>query len=223
VLGAPSGTTLTDAKTAAVELNTRHARLLIQDVERFNTSGEREQFPPAFSACVIAGMQAGSGVGLPLTFKFANVLDVVGDDATYTLQDDANELIDSGLLVFEKVPGVGFRVLRNITTYLIDDNLAYTEASVNQAVNFAVYNLRTNLEAVVGQKAFAGTINAAVGIVVKSLNAMIDAGALVAWQNLTIEIEADVMTVDVEIAPVLPVNFVKTTVHLVTASFSAAA
>lgn len=223
VLGEESGITFANAKAAAVALNTRHARLCIQDIERFNVAGEEETFPPYFTAAIAAGMQAGSPVGTSLTFKFANVLDVIGDDATYTLQDDANELIQSGLCVLEKVQGIGFRWLRNVTTYLIDNNLAFTEASVNEAVNFAVFNLRTNLEFAVGKKAFAGTANAAASVAVATLGLMIDAGAIVAWQNLTIEIEADVMTVDVEIAPVLPVNFVKTTVHLVTASFSAAA
>jgi hypothetical protein len=223
VLGEESGITFANAKAASVALNTRHARLCIQDVKRFNIAGSEEQFPPYFAACVAAGMQAGSEVGTSLTFKYANVLDVVGDDDTYTIQDDANELIQSGLCVFEKVQGVGFRWLRNITTHLIDNNIAYVEASVNEAVNFAVFNLRTNLEAAIGKKGNAGTVNSVLGIAVATLGQLIDSGAITSWQNLTIELDADVMTVDVEIAPVTPVNFVKLTVHLVTASFSAAA
>lgn len=223
VLGEESGITFINAKAAGVALNTRHARLMIQDVDRFNVSGVEEQFPPYFSACIAAGMQAGSEVGTSLTFKFANILDVTGDDDTYTIQDDANELIQSGLCVFEKVEGVGFRFLRNVTTHLIDNNIAFVEASVNEAVNFSVFNLRTNLEAAVGKKGFAGTVNAALAIAVATLGQLIEAGSITAWQNLTIELDVDVMTVDVEIAPVIPVNFVKLTVHLVTASFSAAA
>jgi hypothetical protein len=225
VLGAESGISLSDAKARAVALNTRHARLAIQDMVRFNVDGEREQFPPYFHACIAAGQQAGSSVGTPLTFKFTNVLDVIGDDSTYTLQDDANELIQAGLLVQEKVQGVGFRWLRNVTTYLIDNNLAYIEASVNEAVNFTAFNLRSNLEAVVGKKGFAGTVNSAAAIAVQTLGLLSDPQdpVIVAWRNLTIELENDVMTIDVEVAPVNPINFVKTTIHLVSASFSAAA
>lgn len=225
VLGADSGIDFTAAKARAVALNTRHARLCIQDMVRFNVDGEREQFPPYFTACIAAGMQAGSSVGTSLTFKFLNVLDVVGDDSTYTLQDDANELIQRGLCVVEKVQGVGFRWLRNITTHLIDNNLAFIEASVNEAVNFSTFNIRTNLEAVVGKKGFAGTVNSAAAIVIQTLGLLSDPQdpVVVAWRNLTIELENDVMTIDVELAPVIPVNFVKTTIHLVSASFSAAA
>ena len=223
VLGEESGITLTLAQAAAAALNTRHARLCIQDITRFNTDGEEEQFAPFFTAAVVAGMQAGAEVGTPLTAKYANVLDVVGDDDTYTLIDDADELITSGLLVFEEKQGVGFRVLRNVTTYLIDSNLAYTEASVNQATNYAVQNLREQLEIAVGKKGFAGTVNAALGVAIAILGQLVDNRIITDWRNLTIELDDDVMTVDVEIAPVLPVNFVKTTVHLVSSSIAVAA
>lgn len=225
VLGAASGETLAQIKARAVALNTRHARLVPQDIVRTNTVGEREQFAPYFTGCIAAGMQAGSPVGESLTFKFLNVLDVIGNDTSYNLLDDGEELIQGGLCVVEKVQGVGFRWLRNITTYLIDDNLAFTEASVNEAANFAAFNVRTNLEFAVGQKGFQGTVNAAASNVIATLAALADpeVQAITNWQNLTVELEADVMTVDVEIAPVIPTNFVKTTIHLVLASFSAAA
>jgi hypothetical protein len=221
LLGAASGTTLTQAKARAVALNTRHARLFVQDVERFNTAGVREQFPPYFTACVAAGMQAGAPVGTSLTFKYPNVLDVIGDDTTFTVRDDASDLIQSGLCVLEKVPNIGHRFLRNVTTHLIDDNLAYVEASVNAAVNFAAYELRTALEIAVGKPGFAGTVNAALGVSVGILGQLVGAGAITAYRNLTIELTDDVMTVDVEIAPIIPVNFVRTTLHLVSASFTA--
>ena len=220
VLGMASESTLTEAKAAALALNTRHARLLIQDIQRFNTDGEKERFAPPFTACIAAGMQAGSSVGTSLTFKFLSALDVYGDDSSYTIQDDANELINAGLCMIEKVPNRGWRWLRNVTTYLIDNNLAYTEASVNEAVNYAVYNLRQSLEAIVGQKGFAGTVTAAEGIAVSILGQLVIETVITSYRNLDITLVDDVMTIDVEVAPVIPVNFIKTTIHLVSASFA---
>jgi len=130
-------------------------------------------------------------------------------------------LIQAGLCLIEKVPNVGFRWLRNVTTHQIDNNLAYCEASVNEAVNFAVYELRTALETIVGRQGFSGTVNAALGVSVGLLGELIAAGAITSYRNLTVELTDDVMTVDVELAPIIPVNFIKTTVHLVSASFSA--
>jgi hypothetical protein len=223
-LGAESGVSLTDAKDAAFALNTRHIQLAIEDVTRFNSDGEEETFPPYFTAVVAAGMQAGAAqVGTPLTFKFLNVLDVEGDDTTYTVREDGKELIDGGLLVIEKVPNIGFRWLRGVTTHLIDDNVAFVEASTNQAVNFAVFEFRNAMEAAVGQPGFAGTVNAALSIAVSTLGQLVSTGAITAWRSLTLELDGDVLTVDVEIAPVQPINFVKNTLHLISASFSAAA
>ena len=219
-LGSASATNFSDSKSQALSLNTRHARYFIQDVDRYNTAGAKERFAPPFTACVAAGMQAGSEVGTSLTFKYLNVLDFYGHDASYTIQDDAHELIQSGLCVIEKVPNVGFRWLRNVTTHLIDDNLAYIEGSVNEAVNYAVYNFRTSMEAMIGKKGFAGTVTAAQGIAVSILGQLIAARVITSYQNLTIELSNDVMTIDVELAPVIPINFVKTTIHLVSASFA---
>ena len=221
VLGSATATTLAQGKARGFALNTRHARLCIQDIKRFNTAGVKEQFPPYFTACIAAGMQAGSSVGTSLTFKYANVLETVGDDSTYTVVDDGNELIESGLCVLEKVPNIGYRWLRNNTTHLADNNLAYCEASVNEAVNFAVYELRKALETFVGKNGFSGTVNAALGVAVGILGELVAVGAITSYKNLTIELADDVMTVDVEIAPIVPVNFIKTTLHLVSASFSA--
>lgn len=219
LLGMASGTTLSQAKAGALAMNTRHSRLFIQDIQRFNTDGEKERFAPPFTACLAAGMQAGSSVGTSLTFKFLNVLNVYGD-STYTIMDDANELINSGLCMVETVPNRGWRWLRNVTTYLIDNNLAYTEGSVNEAVNYAVYNLRQSLEAIVGQKGFAGTVTAAEGIAISILGQLVIETVITSYRNLDIVLEDDVMTIDVEVAPVIPVNFVKTTIHLVSASFA---
>ncbi len=219
-LGAPSGTNLADAKALAITMNTRHARLFIQDVSRFNTAGQLERMAPPFTACVAAGMQAGSDVGTSLTFKYLNIVETF-EDSSYTIKDDAHELIQGGLCMIEKVPGIGYRWLRNVTTHLIDNNLAYIEGSVNEAVNYAVYNFRTQLEAMVGRKGFSGTVTATASIAVGVLGQLVNLGAITKYQNLTIELSNDVMTIDVEIAPVIPVNFIKSTIHLVSNSFSA--
>lgn len=222
VVGGSSGIVKTAATTAVVALNSRHTRYCFQDLVRYNTSGVQETFPPYFMAAAVAGAQAGSPVGESLTFKYFNALDVEAD-SSFVLEDQHEELIQSGLWYLEPVQGVGFRNKRNITTHLIDNNLAFIEGSVNEAVNFTVKNVRTNLEAVVAKKGFQRTVNQAVSNVVDTLAQLIDEEVIVNWRNLTITLTDDVMEVDVEIAPVIPVNFVKTTLHLVSASFAAAA
>lgn len=207
--------TKTEYKQQIVDINSRHVQLTGQAVERFNTAGEREEFLPPFEGCVAAGMQAGSPVGTALTYKFANVLGF-RQHSTWNPQDDAEEMIQAGALMLENVDGVGRRWVRGVTTHLSSSNIAFTEASVNEAANFAAFNFRTNLEIAVGKPGFSGTINAAKGISITTLGLLVDESVLVAWQSLTFDLSVDVLTVAVQIAPVIPINFVKSTLHLVT-------
>lgn len=211
-----------EAKSQIVDLNTRHIRAFAQAIERFNTVGERTEFLPPFHACIAAGMQAGSAVGESLTYKFANVVGFRQHN-TWNPTDDAEEMIQAGLMFMEDVEGVGRRFVRNITTHLSSNNIAYIEGSVNEAVNFATFNFRTNMEFAVGRKGFAGTITATQGIAIGTLGLLVDAQVLTTWRSLQIELIVDVMEVGVEIAPVIPINFVKSTIHLVTVAQTTAA
>jgi hypothetical protein len=213
--------TKTEAKAQIVDLNSRHVRAVAQAVERYNTSGEREEFQPQFLACVIAGMQAGSDIGMPLTYKYTNTL-AYRQDTSWNPVDDAEELVQAGLLFLENVEGLGRRVVRNITTYRTSSNLAFTEGSVNEAVNYAAYNFRTNMEFAVGKKGFSGTVNAGKSVALNTLGLLVDEAILVAYRSLAVELIVDVMEVECEIAPVLPINFIKNTLHLVTIRQSAA-
>lgn len=215
-IAAPTKASLKDQILA---LNSRHLRACAQTITRFNTAGTRTVFAPYFQAVIAAGMQAGSTVGTSLTRKTANVV-AIAQDSTWKPSDDANELIQAGLWFMES-HRTGIRCVRNVTTYLQDNNLAYTEASVNEAANFAVFNFRNNLESVVGKKGFAGTIAAARSAATSILSLMVTEGVITQFQSLTVELSGDTLVVAVEIAPVIPINFVTATVHLVTLPVSA--
>jgi hypothetical protein len=210
-----------EIKAQIVDLNSRHIRVVGQAMERYNTAGERQEFMPPFHAAVIAGMQAGAPVGTPLTFKYANVLSF-RQHSSWNPTDDAEEMVQAGLLFLENVEGVGRRVVRNITTHLSSNNIAFCEGSVNQAVDYSTFNFRTNMEFAVGKKGFAGTINAGKAVAIGTLGLLVDGTIIVAYRSLAIDLIVDVMEVSVELAPVLPINFVKNTIHLVTIRQSAA-
>lgn len=213
--------TKTELKSQIIDLNSRHVRAIAQTIDRFNTGLDQETFQPPFAAVLLAGMQAGSPVGTSLTHKFANVL-AIDQDSTWNPQDDAEELIKAGLVMLESIDGIGRRVVRNVTTHLSTSNIAYTEASVNEATNYAVYNFRTTMERMVGKTGFAGSVTAAEGLAINILGLLVGV-ALVSWRSLSIDLILDVLEVSVEIAPVLPINFVQSTIHLVSVPQSAAA
>lgn len=200
-------------------LNTRHVRAVGQDIVRFNINGVRTQFPPYFGAVIAAGMQAGSPIGTSLTYKFANVLDF-RQNPNWSPAGEGEQLIQSGLLFLENVQGSGIRWVRNVTTYTASNNLAFTEGSVNEAVNQAVRTLRERLEFAVGRRGFAGTVNAVRSLALNTLGLLVDEGIITDFRSLETTLTGDVLEVSVEIAPVIPINFVRTTLHLSTTTLN---
>jgi hypothetical protein len=211
----------TEVKDQIVDLNTRHLRVWAQNFRRYNTAGVAEDFAPWMGALAVLGMQAGAGVGTPLTHKYINTLKL-SQDSSWNPVDDAEEMIQAALCFGETIDGVGRRVKRNVTSHLSTSNLAYTEASVNQAVNYSVYNYRLQMETAVGKKGFAGTVTAAQTVAKGVLNSLIGV-SLVTYRSLMMSLTLDVLESQVEIAPVLPVNFVLSIIHLVAVPQSAAA
>ena len=206
-------------KSQILSINSRHVRACAQTIDRFNTSGVSTTFMPWFQAVGAAGMQAGSPVGTALTRKTMKVT-AIGQDSSWDPVEDAHEMIMAGLW-FMEAHRTGRRCVRNVTTYLQSVNLAFTEASVNEAVNFTVFNFRNAMEVVVGEPGFAGTLAAGKSAGQTILNLQLREGALVQWRALALSLAADVMDVSVEVAPIIPVNFVRATVHLVTLSQAA--
>jgi hypothetical protein len=211
--------TKSEIKSQIVNLNSRHVQAWAQQVERYNTSGDAEVFDPNFGAAILAGMQAGSNPGTPLTHRLMNTLSLK-QDSSWNPIDDAEEMIKAGLCFGEVVDNVGRRVVRNVTTHLSSTNLAFQEASVNEAVNYSVFNYRTAMERAVGKPGFAGTISAARGDAINILGLLVGL-TLTAYRSLQFLLLLDVIENSLEISPVLPVNFVKTTVHLVSIPQSA--
>ncbi len=185
-------------------INSRHLRAAVQAFQAFNSRGELAEFAPPFLGALIAGMQAGTPVGVSLTSKPLSVLSL-RQSPLWSPSRDADAILGLGAWVAQEVDGVGFRCLRNITTHLSSSNVAFTEASVNEAANFAIFSLRTDLEVAIGDNSTAQTIQA---LAVKSLEAIIRSGSITAYRNLQITKTLDVARVYVEIAPVVPTNFI---------------
>lgn len=223
-----ASTDLTDVPTLAqIEaqtkaLNTRNLRAIPQAVTRYDSSGTQREFGPQFAAALAAGMQAGAPVGTSLTHKYANLLSY-RQSSTWNPTDDAERLINSGVMFMQQIDGVGIRWVRNVTTWLQDSKLNNVEGSVNNAVNFAVYNFRTSLEMQVGKVGFSGTVSATKGLAIAQLTTLTNTGVITTWGKLGVALTADVMDVSVEMAPVIPINFIRSVIHLVTTSFSAGA
>lgn len=211
-----NGETRANIKSQIQAFANRNITAISQRIKRFNPdTGEAEFFPPHYFAAVAAGMQAGSPIGEPLTYKTIIATDV-DQDASWNPEEDASEMIESGLMVAEKVDGIGIRWVRSVTTHLADDNVVYVETSANEALNRAVFELRRRLNLATGNRGLANSAASIKGLASGVLGEMIDDEIIVAWKSLAVEQVGDVYPVSVELAPVLPINFIPATVHVTT-------
>jgi len=212
---------LTQLLDAQAKLNSDRVSLGYQRVERLNADGVPTVFDPHMYAVIAAGLKAAGGVGEPSTFKFIKALSI-----DFPLQLDpadrtvSNELLLNGIHFVENVEGSGFRVVRGLNTYTRSDNLAYTDESVTQVLDYIAYDLRTGIEnRFTGLKATPATAASIKSFTVdkmvqyKNEEYIVDStdpvtGARVnAFRNIRVTISGDIATLRLELFPVIGINF----------------
>jgi hypothetical protein len=143
--------TLADTYEKSANLGSSRVSLCFQDVDVLDSLGELITAQPHMLSTINAGMKAAAVIGLPNTFKLANI-----NGFTHTEFDpevDADDGIDNNLSFVEKAPGGGFRwVLDNSTYGLTKDAWIYNRPSVLYAADTAAFSIRLNVETFVGQR-----------------------------------------------------------------------
>jgi hypothetical protein len=209
-----SGETRTELQSQIQALNTRHLSAISQELERFDPiTGEATFYPPYIYAAVAAGMQAGSTIAEPLTRKRMIGTDI-RNDSTWNVETDTSALIDRGLMIAEKVDGVGIRWVRSITTHLADDNLAFVEMSSNESLNTFVFEFREALEAQIGRRGLGNSVGAITALARGTAQRLVDEEKIVGFRSLQVDQVGDVFPVSIQVALVNPINFIPITVHL---------
>ena len=202
--------------------NDTDVQILGQNTIALNSAGDLETFSPRMFAVQAASMRAGvSEVAEPLTHKFIRTSGIT-QDASWDPADttDANDLIIGGVLFAESIDGLGTRWVRDLTTHVQDDNLAFTEGSVRDAIRFTSFGLRTTLvNKFTGKKAAPATpesVKDAASSFLELLRGddiIVDSkdpatGATIrAYHNLKVTLTGDVLKVNVGIFPVVGINF----------------
>jgi len=144
--------TKAEVKSASQTLQSEFCSLLAQDIRAVDSKGNLKWFAPWGHACLYAGMQAGSAVGEPTTFKRINANDLRVRDNSWNPRIDAEEMIDAGVSVSRPLDQGGFEIIVGNTTYGVDANWMKNRSSVMEAAGYVLYDLRFNLE-----KTFTGT------------------------------------------------------------------
>jgi hypothetical protein len=213
-VGQPSLAALGDSTTASSlvanvnALNSRHVSTVFQDIFIEDALGESSWFPPQWTALMLAGIQAGTDIGIPMTRKLANVLNV-RQNANINLSNDIETLLQHGLVTL--MPStLGFQVERSVTTYLTTDNAVFSEVSANESVNTSIRDLRAYLDSIIGDPNVSTTKGRIKSTVLARLEKQVETDIIKAFQGDSVEVEdlGDRYRVKYVAAPVFPINFV---------------
>lgn len=213
----------TAVKDAAKALQSAYSTMVAQQARVIDKFGEFNWKDPWALACVCAGLQAGSPVGEPITYKIINVNNIRVEDSSWSALVNANEMIEAGVLIAEPLPTGGWRMQVGNTTYGVDANWVWNRISVIEASGFVAYDLRYNLELVfTGTKARTGTAEAMANFIKNRMAIYLreditvgdDLNDGLGYTNLRIEVEGNTAMINVSVTPVQGIDFILPTIYL---------
>lgn len=230
IVGMASGSTDQQALDAAKAINSDRTSLVHLGFYDYNATGALVLQPPYILAALLAGAFAGVNPGTPLTNKSIKVR---GLERKLRNPTDTDVLLEGGVLCVEDTPN-GYKVVKSITTWLTNDNYNRVEISTGVALDFVARNVRNALDVLRGEKASPIALSRAVSITESTLRELARAepqgpGVIVgdaenpAYKNIRATIEGDVLRVEYQCSPVIPVNFVLVSIFAVPFSGTATA
>ena len=213
-----------DLIAAAQALNNQYVSVVGQDPFVLSESQQRLAYlDPWATACLVAGLQAGSAVGEPTTFKFTSAQGLRVRDGSWDPAVDFQELIAAGVTFLEPGPTGGFRVVLGNTTYQKDASFVWNRVSVIEAAGFVAYDLRLNLEAeFTGTKSKTGTAEQLANFITARMETFLSADIIVGdddndgrgFRDLRVTIEGNTAIVNIIITPVQGIDFILPTIFL---------
>lgn len=207
---------------AANSVNDADIALVAQNPTIVGVSGSLVQKGPRELAVMGASMRLGVGeIGEPLTNKYLRA-SAVSQDSSWNPASvtDSGDFIQNGVMFAETIPGQGTKWVRDMTTWVKDDNLAFSEGSVRDIVRYVAYNLRNAIDArFTGRKATPATISAVKDTacslleVYRQQNIIVDSTdpatgqTIRAYYGLKVFSDGDIIRLNVGIFPVPGINF----------------
>lgn len=230
IVGTDVSTSQASVIEAAKALNSDRTSILFQGHYEYNRAGVLQLYPAYISAARIAGGFAGINPGTPLTNKNFRCR---GLEFGLRNPVDTDVLINAGVLCLEDSEQ-GYKIVRSISTWLINDNYNRVEQSCGVALDFVVRNVREALRPLIGAKGNPLVLQRAISVTETTLRELARTepqGPEVivgdeenpAYRNIRATLEGDVVRVEFECSPVVPVNYILTTVFAVPYSGSATA
>lgn len=222
IVGTASGTNDDQAIASAKMLNSDRTSFVHLGHYDYDATGKLVLFEPYQTAAIVAGAFSGVNPGTPLTNKTVRVRGLERDLRNPT---DTDRLINGGVLCLENTDQ-GYKIVKSISTWLANDNYNRVEQSTGVALDFVARNVRQALDVLRGQKGNPLVLSRAVSITESTLRELSrpepqGPGVLAgndespAYRNIRASLEGDVVRVQFECSPVIPVNYVLATIFAV--------
>jgi hypothetical protein len=188
----------------------------------FDASGNLVLFPPFKLAALLGGAFAGVNPGVALTNRS---IAVHGMERSLRNPTDTDILIVGGVLPVESTR-TGFKVVKSISTWLSDSRFDKVEVSVGVALDYTSRAVREALDVLRGHGGSPQLLAQAVAITETTLRllsnpAPVGIGVLVGDKNsppfkgITASIVGDVLAVQFQCSPVIPINYIPVTIFAV--------
>lgn len=222
IVGMASGSTDDAAIDAAKAINSDRTSLVHLGFYDYDATGRLVLMEPYILAALLAGAFSGVNPGTALTNKTVKVRGLERDLRNPT---DTDQLINGGVLCVENTNS-GFKVVKSISTWLVNDNYNRVEVSTGVATDFVARNVRQALDILRGERGNPITLSRAVSIADSALRELArpepqGPGVIVgdkinpAYKNITASLEGDVLRVEFQCSPVIPVNYIPVTIFAV--------
>lgn len=222
ICGTDVSTSDASAITKAKALNSDRSSLMHLGFYDYDDDGELVLLPPYIHAALVAGAFSGVDPGTPLTNK---AIKVRGLERKLRNPTDTDALIEGGVLCVEDTPK-GFKIVKSITTWLVNDNYNRVEVSTGVATDFVARNVRDALDDLRGSRASPLILGEAISRTESALRELarpqpVGPGVIVGdkenppYKNIVASIEGDVLRVEFQCSPVIPVNYIPVVIHAV--------
>ena len=220
-VGASTGLDMEQAVAEASNINSDRTSYVYPGFYDYDAYGQLILMPAYFMAALCAAAFASMTPGEPLTNKS---LRIRGLELPIAIPADTDYLIRNGVLTVYKNINGGFRVAKSISTWRTNDNYNRIEVSTGVALDYTVRSVRERLELFVGKKGTQISLNSIIEATANVLRTLTQQepfglGLLAgdkenpSFRNLTASIKGDVVTVEFECSPVVPINYILVSIY----------
>lgn len=221
-VGGPVNQTDADVMESAKLLNNDRTAIVHPGFYDYDDRGQLRLYPPYILAAQIGGAFSGVNPGTALTNK---TLKIRGVERKLRNPTDTDQLITAGVMCIEDTPK-GFKVVKSVSTWRTNMNYNRVEVSVGAALDFTSRNVRNSVDDIKGQKGNPVTVKLALEKVESALRELarpepMGPGVLVGdeenppYRKLKAELEGDVLRIEFECSPVIPINYIPIVIHAV--------